>query len=199
MRLLHTGDWHVGKAIRGRSRSDEFAAVLEEVIGIAVSEGVDAVLIAGDVWEHRVPSPEAESLVFDALIRLQAADIRVVAIPGNHDSPARFQAFGGLLRAVGTAVAPNVLPPDRGGVVAVPSRAGSDVVEVACVPFVPERRFGEATALFEATESWYQSYVEGMGNLLAAMARGFTPGRPSVILGHLFTHGALVTPGGGER
>jgi exonuclease SbcD len=199
MRLLHTGDWHVGKAIRGRSRSEEFAAALDEVVGIATSEGVDAVLIAGDVWEHRVPSPEASLLVFDALMRLHRSGIRVVAIPGNHDSPQLFRAYGELLRAVGTDVAPEVRRPEDGGIVTVPSRDGTEEVEIACIPFVSERRFGEAAALFESTESWYQSYVEGMGSLLTAMARGFTPGRPAVILGHLFTHGALVTPGGGER
>jgi len=45
MRFLHTSDWHVGRAIRGRSRTEEFAAALEEVVGIARAEGVDAVLL----------------------------------------------------------------------------------------------------------------------------------------------------------
>jgi exonuclease SbcD len=53
--------------------------------------------------------------------------------------------------------------------------------------------------LFDATESWFQSYAQGMGELLAAMSAGFTAGRASIIMGHLFTDGALVTPGGGER
>jgi DNA repair protein SbcD/Mre11 len=199
VRFLHTSDWHVGKAIRGRSRIEEHAAALDEVVSIAVDRGVDAVLVAGDVYEHRAPSPEADEVVFDALLRLQDAGIRVVLIPGNHDSAPRLEAFGKLLRLLGVDVAARVLPPDRGGIVAVPSRDGSDVVEIACVPFVPERRFGDATALFDATEAWFASYAQGMGELLAAMAAGFTPGRASVVLAHLFTDGALVTPGGGER
>jgi exonuclease SbcD len=199
VRFLHTSDWHVGRAIRGRSRNEEFAAALDEVVGIAVDEGVDAVLLAGDVYEHRSAAPEADSIVFDALLRLHDAGIRVVAIPGNHDSAVRLEALGKLLRPIGTEVVPRVAPPDRGGIVEVPSRAGAEVAEVACVPFVPERRFGDAAALFDAGERWYQSYADGMGELLAAMANGFTPGRVSVVLGHLFTDGALVTPGGGER
>jgi exonuclease SbcD len=199
VRFLHTGDWHIGKAIRGRSRIDEHAAVLDEVVNIAIDRAVDAVLLAGDVYEHRAPSPDADAVVFDALLRLHDASIRVVAIPGNHDSAARLDAFGKLLRPIGVEVAGRVMPPDRGGVIEVPSRDGSEVVEVACVPFVPERRFGDATALFDATEAWFASYAQGMGELLAAMADGFTPGRASVVLAHLFTDGALVTPGGGER
>ena len=199
MRLLHTGDWHIGKAIRGRSRIDEHAAALEEVVTIAIDRGVDAVLVAGDVYEHRAPSPDADAVVFDAFLRLHHAGIRVVVIPGNHDSPLRLDALGKLLRPIGVEVASRVLPPGRGGILEVPSRDGSEIAEVACVPFVPERRFGDATALFEATEAWFASYAQGMGELLAAMAAGFTPGRASIVLAHLFTDGALVTPGGGER
>jgi exonuclease SbcD len=199
MRFLHTSDWHVGRAIRGRSRTEEFAAALEEVVGIARAEGVDAVLLAGDVYEHRAPSPDADAVVFDAFLRLRDAGIRVVAIPGNHDSALRMEALGKLLRPIGVEVAPRIRPPAEGGIVQVPSRDGTEVAEVACIPFVPERRFGDAAALFDASETWYQSYAQGMGELLGAMCAGFTPGRIQVVLGHLFTDGALVTPGGGER
>jgi exonuclease SbcD len=199
VRFLHTADWHVGRTIRGRSRTEEFAAALDEVVRVAVDERVDVVLLAGDVYEHRAPSPDADALVFDAFLRLHDAGIRVVAIPGNHDSATRMEAFGRLLRPVGVEVAPLVRPPDAGGIVVVPSRDGGEEAEVACVPFVPERRFGDAAALFDASEGWYQGYAQGMGELLAAMAGGFTPGRIPIVLGHLFTDGALVTPGGGER
>ncbi|HEU4356059.1 MAG TPA: exonuclease SbcCD subunit D [Actinomycetota bacterium] len=199
MRFLHTSDWHVGRAIRGRSRTEEFAAALEEVVGVALDEGVDAVLLAGDVYEHRAPSPEADAMVFDAFLRLRDGGIRVVAIPGNHDSALRMEALGKLLRPIGVEVAPRIRPPGEGGIVEIPSRDGTEVAEVACIPFVPERRFGDAAALFGAGETWYQSYAQGMGELLGAMTEGFTPGRVQVVLGHLFTDGALVTPGGGER
>jgi exonuclease SbcD len=160
---------------------------------------VDCVLLAGDVYEHRAPAPEADALAFDAFLRLHEAGIRVVAIPGNHDSALRMEAFGKVLRPLGIEIVPKVTRPDEGGIVVVPSREGSQEAEVAAIPFVPERRFGDAAALFEATETWYQSYAQGMGELVGAMTRGFTPGRVPIVLGHLFTDGALVTPGGGER
>jgi DNA repair protein SbcD/Mre11 len=197
MRLLHTGDWHVGRSIRGRSRADEFADALDEVVGIARQEGVDAVLVAGDLYDHRLPTPEADELVFETLVRLHGAGIPVVAIPGNHDSADRLKAFAGLLRPVGVTVVPRVAPPDQGSVVEVPSREGGEAALVACVPFVPERRFGDAAALFHATEDWYLSYAEGMGRLLAAMAESFRDDRVNVLMAHLFTDGAI--PGGGEH
>jgi exonuclease SbcD len=197
LRFLHTGDWHVGKAIRGRSRHDEFAAVLAEVVGVAVQEGVDAVLIAGDLYEHRAASPDADALVFETLVRFHEAGIPVVAIPGNHDSALRMEAFARVLRSIDVHAVPKVAPPDRGSVVEVGSRDGSETALVACVPFVPERRFGDAAALFDATETWYQSYAEGVGQLLLAMAGAFRDDRVNVLLAHLFTDGALL--GGGER
>jgi DNA repair protein SbcD/Mre11 len=197
MRFLHTADWHVGKAIRGRSRADEFAAALDEVVGIARDEGVDALLLAGDVYEHRAPAPEADSLVFEAFVRLREAGIPVVAIPGNHDSAVRMEALAKLLRPIEVHMVPKVAPPDRGSVVEIGSRDGSESAIVACVPFVPERRFGDAAALFRATEDWYQSYAEGMGRVLEQMATAFRDDRVNVLLAHLFTDGALL--GGGER
>lgn len=197
MRLLHTADWHVGKAIRGRSRLDEFGAALDEVVGIAVEEGVDAVLLAGDVYEHRAPAPEADVVVFEAFVRLHEAGIPLVAIPGNHDSAVRFEALAKLLEPLGMRLVPRVFRPEEGGVVEVPSRDRTAAALVACVPFVPERRFGDAAALFDASESWYASYAQGMGNLLAEYANAFRSDRVNVLLAHLFTDGALI--GGGER
>ena len=197
MRLLHTGDWHVGRTIRGRSRTDEFDAVLAEVVGIAAQEGVDAVLLAGDIWDHRSPTPDADALVFDALLRLHDAGIPVVAIAGNHDSPPRVEALSKLLGPLGTTLLARVVPPDRGSLVEVPSRDGAQAATVACVPFVPERRFGDAARLFDAPESWYQDYADGLGRLLAAMSAPFRNDRVNVLMAHLFTDGAI--PGGGEH
>jgi exonuclease SbcD len=195
--LLHTGDWHVGRGIRGRSRIPEFEQVLSEVVGIATQENVDAVLVAGDLYDHRSPAPEADALVFDTFVRLYESGIPVVVIPGNHDSALRLGALSKLLRPIGVTVVPRVVPPTEGSLVEISSRDGSEAARVACVPFVPERRFGDAAALFEATEAWYQSYADGMGRVLEAMTEPFRPDRVNVLMAHLFTDGAI--PGGGEH
>jgi exonuclease SbcD len=197
MRLLHTADWHVGRSIRGRSRANEFAAALNEVVRIALDEHVDAVLIAGDVYDHRVPSPESDGLVFETLVRFYEHSLPVVVIPGNHDSPQRLEALASLLRPIRVHVVPRVVPPSEGSVVELDSRTGSERAVIACLPFVPERRYGEAARLFEGPDTWYQSYAEGVGGLTQAMARSFRPDRVNVLMAHLFTDGALVS--GSER
>src|SRR5438045_9691388 len=120
MRFLHTSDWHVGKTVRGRSRTDEFATVLDEVVGIALQERVDAVLVAGDLYEHRAASPDADALIFDVFVRLYEARIPMVLIPGNHDSPTRLQALVALLRPINIHAVPRVARPEAGGRVAPP-------------------------------------------------------------------------------
>jgi exonuclease SbcD len=120
-----------------------------------------------------------------------------VAIPGNHDSSARLEAFAGLLKAVGVDVAAKVLPPAEGGIVEIGSRDRKQTLLVACVPFVPERRFASAVDLFDSTDAWFQSYANGIGGVMDAMAAGFRADAVNVVLGHLYATGAKL--GGGER
>ena len=196
MRFLHTSDWHVGKPLRGQSRMDEFAAALDEVCRIVADETIDCVLVSGDLYEHKLATPEADKLVFETLARIASSNIAIVAIPGNHDSGIRWEALHPLLSPLGIRVVPKVVPPDEGSVVAVPSRNGSDSALVACVPFVPERYYGSARSLFEGSEKWAQEYQQGMGDLLDAMARVFRSETVNVLMAHLYVTAAAL--GGGE-
>lgn len=197
MRFLHTADWHIGKAIRGRSRLDEFAAALDQVVRIAVDQQVDAVLLAGDIYEHRAAAPGADALVYETFVRLHDAKIPVVAIPGNHDSWERLEAVAKLLRAIDVTVVPKVARPDQGGIVEIAARDGNESAQIACVPFIPERRYGDAASLFESTAEWYQSYANGVAHLLSAFASSFRDDAIKIVLAHLFAAGAHL--GGGER
>ncbi len=186
MRLLHTSDWHVGRTIHGRPRTDEFAAVLDEVVRIARDGRVDAVLVAGDLFDQRAANPDAERLVFETLARLASEGLAIVAIPGNHDPAARWAALRPLLEPLRVRVVPFVAPPEQGSVVEVLSRDETEGAVVACVPFVPERTFAGAASLFTGSEQWAQEYAAGMGELLAAMARAFRPDRVNVLMAHLY-------------
>ncbi|HUL78448.1 MAG TPA: exonuclease subunit SbcD, partial [Vicinamibacteria bacterium] len=117
MRFLHTADWHVGKPLRGRSRLDEHAMALDQVAAIAADREVDAVLVAGDVYDSPAPPPEAEKLVYDFLARLLKEQIACVVIAGNHDHPRKLGALASLLEPLRIHVRPEVRPPGDGGVV----------------------------------------------------------------------------------
>jgi DNA repair protein SbcD/Mre11 len=197
VRFLHTADWHVGRTIRGRSRFDEFAQALDVVVDVAADQGVDAVLLAGDIHDQRSVSPEADRLIFDAFIRLSEKSIPVVAIPGNHDSALRLEAFAPLLERVGTHVVPRVYRPDAGGLVEVRARDDGERALVACLPFVSPRRFSDAAALFEDVAKGFVDFDESMGKLIAAYEGAFHPAAVNVLMGHVFISGSQ--PGGSER
>ncbi len=102
MKLLHTADWHLGKRLGNYSRLSEQQQVLEEICRIADREDVDAVLIAGDLFDTFNPSNEASELFYRTVHRLSAQGTRaVIAIAGNHDSPDRIEAPDTLARECG--------------------------------------------------------------------------------------------------
>lgn len=62
MKILHTGDWHIGKLLEGRSRLEEQQRVLDQFVSMAREQEADIVLIAGDVFDNSHPSAAAEAL-----------------------------------------------------------------------------------------------------------------------------------------
>ena len=103
MRFLHTADWHLGRPFHNASLLDDQAHVLDQLVTLARESAVDAVIVAGDVYDRSVPPAEAVSLLNETLERLaREAGAAVVLIAGNHDGAerlgfgARFLAEAGL-------------------------------------------------------------------------------------------------------
>lgn len=197
MRFLHTADWHLGRTLRGRGRLEELERALRQVVDIARSENVDTLLVAGDVYDQRVLSAEADRLLFETLLALHSHRIRVVVVSGNHDSAPRLGAVAPLLDHIGCSVVSRVRRPDTGGLVRVPSRDGSHDALIACIPFVSPRRFSDAASEFTDIATGYSDYDDGMGSLLSAYEKSFESGAVNVVLGHVFVSGSH--PAGSER
>ncbi|MFA5923260.1 MAG: exonuclease subunit SbcD [Methylococcaceae bacterium] len=86
MKILHTSDWHIGKTLYGLMRYEEFEAFLSWLAEIIQQEQIDALLIAGDVFDTRTPSNRAQELYYRFLCREEASSYRhIVVIAGNHD------------------------------------------------------------------------------------------------------------------
>jgi DNA repair protein SbcD/Mre11 len=115
VKFMHTADWHVGKTLKGRDRLEEQRAVLAEIVRIAEANPVDAVLVAGDVYESSAPSAQAQHLVVQTLLRLRQAGAEVIVIAGNHDHGPTFEAYRPLMGVAGITVAGAVRPPDAAG------------------------------------------------------------------------------------
>ena len=197
MRFLHTADWHIGKPLRGRSRMDEYAAALEEIARTAMEARIDAVLLAGDVFDSPAPPPEAEKLVYDFLARLIPERIACVVIAGNHDHPRRLGALSRLVEGLGIHIRAEVRPPADGGVVALRSRDGQEEARVAVLPFVPEGKIVDACQVMGPEDGWYKAYAKRVEQMLALLTSGMTASTVNLVVAHLLVDGARV--GAGER
>jgi len=198
MKILHTSDWHVGKTIRGRSRADEHRAVLAEIAALAEEHAVDLVLVAGDLFETAAPTPEAEAIVYRALLDLTRTGAQVAVISGNHDNARRLEAVTPILEAAGRInVATRVRRPDEGGVLRLTTDAGEPVV-LALLPFVSKRGIIRAEQLWdnEAFES-SQQYTDRITRLIEALAGEFDGNSVNLLMAHTFIHQSAL--GGGER
>ncbi|WP_326578400.1 exonuclease SbcCD subunit D [Actinacidiphila glaucinigra] len=101
MRLLHTSDWHLGRSFHRVGLLDAQAAFIDHLVATAGAERVDAVLVAGDVYDRALPSLPAVELFDDALHRLAALGVPTVMISGNHDSARRLGVASGLIDRAG--------------------------------------------------------------------------------------------------
>jgi exonuclease SbcD len=185
MRLLHTSDWHIGRTLHGTELLAEQEAVLTGLARVVAAESVDAVLVAGDVYDRAVPSADATAVLDRVVGRLLRAGAAVVMTPGNHDSARRLGTFSGLLSSAGLHVRAStggldepVLLSDRHGEVAVYG-----------LPFLePE------VARHELGISGGRSHEAVVG---AAMDRVrsdlfLRPGARSVVLAHAFVGGGVA-------
>src|SRR5436305_7080838 len=101
MRLLHTADWHLGRPFHGASLLEHQAAFLEWLADVAHEERVDAVVMAGDLYDRALPAAEAVALASEGLGRLAQEGRQVVVISGNHDSAQRLGFAAPLLARAG--------------------------------------------------------------------------------------------------
>ena len=101
MRFLHTSDWHLGRSLHRADLRDAQAGFLDHLVETARAERVDAVLVAGDVYDRAVPSVDAVTLCEQALVRLHETGARVIVISGNHDSARRLGFSSALIDAAG--------------------------------------------------------------------------------------------------
>ena len=193
MKILHTSDWHVGRRIRGRDRSDEHREVLEELVGLAEEHQVDLTLVAGDVFDTASPTPAAEQIVWRALLDLSRVS-PVLVVAGNHDSPARLDALAPVLDRAGVTVVGAPRAPSDGGVVALDDLQ----VRVAMLPFVSQRSIVKAEDIMGSDPDQHAGqYEDRMRRVVDALTTDMTTDTVNVLLSHLTVYGALA--GGGER
>ncbi|HEX4087425.1 MAG TPA: exonuclease SbcCD subunit D [Trebonia sp.] len=107
MRFLHTSDWHLGRSLHRADLREAQSNFLDHLIETARAERVDAVLVAGDVYDRAIAPVDSVALCEDALARLRATGARVILISGNHDSALRLGVNSALIDTAGVHLRTN--------------------------------------------------------------------------------------------
>lgn len=109
MKILHTGDWHIGKLVHGVHFTQDQEHILNELIELIIDEKPDVMLISGDIYDRSVPPTQAVELLDEVLSTIVIEhQVKVIAIAGNHDSPDRVGFASKILRDHGLYITGNI-------------------------------------------------------------------------------------------
>lgn len=206
MRILHTSDWHLGQHFMGKSRQAEHQALIDWLLVQVNAHAVDAVLIAGDIFDTGTPPSYARELYSQLVVRLHTAKVALLLLGGNHDSVATLVESSALLACLSaTVVAAADAPATQ--VQVLPQRDANGKSEAGCIvcaiPFIRSRDVLQSQAgqsaedkqlsLQTAIQTHYRSVYEMASAKRAQMAAELGRSLPIIATGHLTTVGASAS------
>lgn len=177
VRLIHTSDWHLGRSFHGVGLLGAQARYLDHLVEVVRSERINAVLVAGDVYDRALPAPETVQLFSQTLARLVDAGAQVVVSSGNHDSAIRLGFAAPLLERSGVHLRTSLADIGR------PVVLGD--VAVHALPYLEPTLCADALGTEQRTHA---------GVLRAAMERvraSWGVARHDVVMAHAFVSGGV--------
>lgn len=205
MKILHTSDWHLGRSLYDKRRYDEFEFFLKWLTELIVSENIDVLLVAGDIFDTTTPGNRAQELYYNFLGQLSQKGCRhAVIIGGNHDSPSLLDAPKSLLNALDIHVIGSKSDNIEDEIIVLKSKEGKNEVIVCAVPFLRDRDVRSAEA-GESPEEKAANMVKGIAKhyhevaALAAQRQDANHPVPVIGMGHLFTSKGRTSEGDGVR
>lgn len=198
MRILHTSDWHLGQHFMGKTRQAEHQAFIDWLAQQVRQHAVDAVLVAGDIFDTGAPPSYARELYNHCIVALRDSGAELVVLGGNHDSVAMLGESRTLLAQLNTRVLPGMAARLEDQLLVLKTRAGAPGAVLCAVPFLRSRDLllsqpGQSAAdkqlaLQEAIRAHYQAL-----HALAQTRSAELGGLPIVATGHLTTVGASAS------
>jgi exonuclease SbcD len=186
MRLLHTSDWHLGRAFHRVNMLDAQSRFIGHLVTTAREREVDAVVVSGDVYDRAVPPLAAVQLFDDALHRLADLGVPTVMISGNHDSARRLGVGAGLIGRAGVHLRTD---PAGCGTPVVLADAHGDVAFYG-LPYLEPALVKDE---FGVEKAGHETVLAAAMDRVRADLAGRAPGTRSVVLAHAFVTGGEVS------
>lgn len=195
-RVIHTADWHLGKMLCDKPRHEEHQRFLEFLLSVIQDNAVDALLVAGDVFDSGNPPQSAVAIYFDFLSRLhKETDCAAVVTAGNHDAPSHLEAPRQVLKALNVHVVGQWPNDPTNAVIFLPS-AEQPLLTIAAVPYLRDRDLRTGRAM-QTREEIERDLREGIQRCYAGVAEAIEqagrPGVAALALGHLTVVGGVTS------
>ncbi|MFC3394748.1 exonuclease subunit SbcD [Brenneria rubrifaciens] len=139
MRIIHTADWHLGQYFYTKSRAAEHQAFLHWLIALVGQHQVDAVIIAGDIFDNGSPPSYAREMYYRFVVELQRTGCQLVVLGGNHDSVATLNESRDLLACLNTRVIASTDGDPGKQVVVLENRQRQPGAILCAIPFLRPR------------------------------------------------------------
>ncbi|MBU9711505.1 exonuclease SbcCD subunit D [Evansella tamaricis] len=186
MRLLHTADWHLGRTLEGRDRLQEHEQFFQELEEIVVDQKIDAILMAGDVFDSVNPPAKAEELFYESMSRLSDNGKRpIIIIAGNHDHPDRLSAARSLIKKQGIYI----LGYPTTETVSIKLKNFDYRLNIAALPYPSESRLKESFVETGDEETLREAYDERIKGIFEELTKDFSMDDVNVAMSHLFVAG----------
>ncbi|MEP1446504.1 MAG: exonuclease subunit SbcD [Paraglaciecola sp.] len=170
MKILHTSDWHLGQSFFTKSRKDEHQGFIDWLLNIVAQEQIDAVLIAGDIFDTGTPPSYAREMYNQFVVDMQRLNCVLVVLGGNHDSVSTLNESKQLLACLNTFVVASTGMSIDEQVFTIPDKQGQPAAILCAVPFIRARDVLQSTAgetglqkrqaLGEAIKQHYQTLYQ---------------------------------------
>ncbi len=189
MRIIHTADWHLGQFFYSKSRAAEHQQFLDWLLAAIVQHQVDALIVAGDLFDTGSPPSYARELFNRFVVALQPSGCQLIVLAGNHDSVATLNESRELLACLNTRVITSATPGGEQQVLTLQQRDGTPGALLCAIPYLRPRDILRSQAgqsgrdkqlsLLQAIEQHYQhcyaaavAQREAMGSTLPIIATG---------------------------
>ncbi|MCV2403006.1 exonuclease subunit SbcD [Marinomonas sp. C2222] len=171
MKILHTSDWHLGQHFMGKTRRDEHLAFIDWLLNLVVEKSIDAVIIAGDIFDTGAPPSYAREMYHQLVLDMKACHCQLVVVAGNHDSVSMLNESKSLLSYLDTSVTSQACLEDlESHIVPLYNKQKEIAAWVCAVPYLRPKDVLSSTSgqseqdkkigLLQKIESFYSSLYE---------------------------------------
>lgn len=202
-KLIHTSDWHLGQHFMGKSRQAEHQQFLNWLIDSAVTHDVDAIIVAGDIFDTGSPPSYARELYNQFIVNLQPTGVHLIILGGNHDSTATLGESKELLACLNTHVIPGAMADIKQQVITLRDKTNQPQAIICAIPYLRPRDILHSSAgqsgsekqqnLQQAIANHYQAIFTLAEQQQSTMQSEYSCMVPIIATGHLTTVGAKTS------